>query len=52
MIQCKNCWWFVKGESVSPESKFGGQCLAYGFWIQGDSKICCDFARGRGVNDG
>lgn len=46
MIKCKNCWWFVKGESENPENKDKGQCLAYGFWIKGDSPICCDFQRG------
>ncbi|WP_296849342.1 hypothetical protein [uncultured Methanobrevibacter sp.] len=44
VIECKDCWWFCFREKIDNEK---GQCIAYGFWIEPHTKICCEFERGR-----
>ena len=43
MTKCKDCWWF-KQNPLQKHKK--GQCLVYGFAIDGESTICCDYERG------
>lgn len=43
-IKCKDCWWFVKNPNINPKK---GQCLAYGFFMEEDSQICCEYTRGK-----
>ena len=43
-IKCKDCWWFLYNSEKSLEK---GQCLAYGFFMDIDSEICCEYTRGK-----
>lgn len=41
-MRCKDCWWFKR----YPLQDDKGQCLVYGFTMNSESVICCDYERG------
>ena len=44
VVECKSCWWFLKPPSTSEKK---GQCLMYGFKIDPDATICCEYSYGK-----
>ena len=42
-IRCKNCWWFRVNTKKEVKK---GQCLMYGFFLEPNSTICCDYSMG------
>ena len=39
-LSCEDCWWFHR---YLDENK--GQCFKYGFTVDKDEQICCDYDR-------
>lgn len=45
-IKCGDCWWCLN-HSNSHILQEKGQCLMYGFFVNKNSTICCDYTRGK-----